>query len=882
MQLQVLDCDYTLLNGRPLVRLFCKNIQGDTVVVFYNKFMPYFYLDTDGKDFDVVKKDVKDRFGCNVEIVDRTIPLGYQPKKKVLKIIGRDPSKTPEVRDYLKKFGVPYEADVLFKYRFMIDFGIRGMGWIEVKGKPARTSVVKCQAIEADEIKPIELNENAPLRYLSFDIECTTRGDRVPIPEKDPIIMISMKFNPTYKGKETMVLTSKFISGGHDVVCSENEEEMMKKFLEVVTGYDPDVLIGYNINNFDFPFVVGRMEEYNIPKALGRTSKPARIRKFMGNTNCSVVGRVIVDPYQILKNDPWVRLRRYNLATAAKELLGDDKLDVGNPKEMEALWNGKTADHKKLVDYCRKDSDLALGLVLKQGMIQKFTELSKVSGVLLQDSFGGQTLRLDTRIMHEFKNYGYIMPCRPDEKEMFRRKKERETAGLEGAIVLEPDVGLHSNGSVLVLDFTSLYPSIVCAYNICPTTLTTDKKIDGKKTPYGSKFVDPKIREGILPKMLKDFLAARRVVKKQMMYETDKKKKAALNDRQLALKTMANSTYGYTGYTRSKLYKIDLAASITSVGRENILLTKKLIDKEFGYKIVYGDTDSVFVKIDVTDLDEAQKTGEKVAGFVTNHLDGLDLKFEKIFKSFLILAKKRYAGWSFEKTPFGWNEKIYMKGIETVRRDWCPIVGETMSVVLDMVLKEGDIPKASKYVREVLKDVIDGKVPLEKLTIVKGLTKPVEAYDGVQAHVELAKKIIKRDPTRGKLVGERIGFVILRGNQMLSKRSEDPEYVKKHNLQIDPHYYIENQLMPPLERIFDACGVTKTELKEGSKQKNLFDMLGGRPKTPAQTVLDSYDSIACKKCDWEGEKPTLSGKCPKCDSQLFFKKGATLGKFVKI
>jgi DNA polymerase, archaea type len=248
----------------------------------------------------------------------------------------------------------------------------------------------------------------------------------------------------------------------------------------------------------------------------------------------------------------------------------------------------------------------------------------------------------------------------------------------------------------------------------------------------------------------------------------------------------------------------------------------------------------------------------------------------------LILAKKRYAGWSFEKTPFGWNEKIYMKGIETVRRDWCPIVGETMSVVLDMVLKEGDIPKASKYVREVLKDVIDGKVPLEKLTIVKGLTKPVEAYDGVQAHVELAKKIIKRDPTRGKLVGERIGFVILRGNQMLSKRSEDPEYVKKHNLQIDPHYYIENQLLPPLERIFDACGISKAELKDGSKQKNLFDMLGGRPKTPAQTVLDSYDSIACKKCDWEGEKPTLSGKCPKCDSQLFFKKGATLGKFVKV
>jgi len=880
MQLQVLDCDYTLLNGRPLIRLFCKDVQGETVVVFYDKFVPYFYLDTQEQMFTDVKDEAK-RFGCRVEVVEKIIPIGYQQKKKVLKIIGKDPSKTHEVREALRKFGKPYEADILFKYRFMIDFGIRGMGWIEVKGSPARTSTVKCKAIEASEIKPLEIMENAPLRHLAFDIECITNGDRVPIPEKDNIIMVSMKFSPAHQGKETIVLTSKFLSGGADVVCTENEEELLKKFSEIVGQYDPDTMIGYNINNFDFPFIVGRMKEYNLPTSLGRCGKSAMIRKSMGATHCSVSGRVIVDPYQLLKNDPWVSLRRYNLATAAKTLLGDDKLDVGGPKEMKALWFGKSEDHKKLVDYCRKDSDLALRLVLKRGMVEKFSELSKVSGVLLQDSFGGQTLRLDTRIMHEFKNYNYIMPSRPEEKEMFHRKKEREKAGLKGAVVLEPDVGLHTNGTVLVLDFTSLYPSIICAYNICPTTLTTDASLKHKKSPFGSMFVDPEIREGILPKILKEFLSARKAVKKQMVYETDARKKMMLNLRQLALKTMSNSLYGYTGYVRSKLYKIDLAASITSVGRENIMLTKKLIEDKYGYKIIYGDTDSVFVGIDVTDLDQAQKIGEEVSGYVTNHLYGLELKFEKIFKSFLILAKKRYAAWAFEKTPFGWNEGMYMKGIETVRRDWSPIVGETMKKTLDIVLKEGDIKKASKYVREVMQEVIEGNVSLSKLTIVKGLSKPVDAYDGVQAHVELAKKIMKRDPSRGKMVGERIGFVIVRGNQMLSKRAEDPKYVEEHGLKIDPHYYIENQLMPPLERIFDACGVSKIELKEGSKQKNLFDMIGGRAKTPAQTVLDSYEEVACQKCDWSAERPTLSGKCPNCKGILYFKKGATLGKWVK-
>jgi DNA polymerase, archaea type len=879
MQLQVLDCDYTMLNGKPLVRLYCKNKQGETIVVFYNKFLPYFYLDCGEGLFDDVTQEVKDKFGCTTQIVEKTVPVGYQPKKKVLKIIGRDPSKTRDIREVVKKFGKPYEADVFFKYRFMVDFGIKGMGWIEVKGNRARTSSVKCAAFEASEIKPIEIVENAPLRYLAFDIECIANGDRVPEPEKDEMIMVSLRFSPAFQGKESIVLTAKHVPG-KNAVGAASEEDMLKKFAEIVEQYDPDIFVGYNVHNFDFPFVVGRMKKHNIPAKLGRCDKSAYIRKFAGTTSCSVVGRVVVDPYQILKNDPWVRLRRYNLATAAKVLLKDEKLDVGGPKEMKKLWYGTAVEQRKLVEYCEKDSELALNLVLKRGMVQKFVELSKVSGVLLQDSFGGQTLRLDTKIMHEFKKEGYIMPCRPEEHEIFGRKKEREKAGLEGAVVLDPEVGLHSDGSVLVLDFTSLYPSIIRAYNICPTTFTTDEKIEGKTSPFGSKFVSPKIREGVLPRMMKEFLDARRAVKKQMRFEEDPAKKGILNARQLALKTMANSTYGYTGYIRSKLYKIDLAASITSVGRENIMKTKSLIEKK-GYGIVYGDTDSVFVKVDVTDLDAAQKIGEDVSAYVTSKLDGLDLKFEKIFKTFLIMAKKRYAGWSFEKTPFGWDEEIYMKGIETVRRDWCPIVGETMKKVLDIVLKEQDIPKASKLVRGVIEEVTEGKMPLEKLTIVKGLTKSVTAYDGIQAHVELAKKIMKRDPSRGAMVGERIGFVIIKGNQLLSKRSEDPDYVKEHGLQIDPYYYVENQLLPPLERIFEACGISRAELKEGSRQRNLFDMIGGKPKTPAQTILDKYDCIACQKCDWEGEKPTLSGKCPKCDGKLFFKEGATLGKFVK-
>jgi len=131
-------------------------------------------------------------------------------------------------------------------------------------------------------------------------------------------------------------------------------------------------------------------------------------------------------------------------------------------------------------------------------------------------------------------------------------------------------------------------------------------------------------------------------------------------------------------------------------------------------------------------------------------------------------------------------------------------------------------------------------------------------------------------------VGERLSYVIIKGNSLLSKRAEDPQYVKDNKLEIDSQYYIENQVLPPLERIFDALGVSRIEVLEGVRQRSLSEMLGGkRPNAPEQTILDSWEKIACRKCDWTSQTPSLSGVCPKCGDQIFFSKGGELGKFVK-
>jgi len=526
-----------------------------------------------------------------------------------------------------------------------------------------------------------------------------------------------------------------------------------------------------------------------------------------------------------------------------------------------------------------------LKLVIDTGLLDKFFEMAKLSGLLLQDTLGGQTQRLETRFLHEFRDRNILMPYKPEGEIMSQRKKEREEAGLQGATVLEPESGLHTDGCVLVLDFKSLYPSIMAAYNICPTTLLLDgSDVDCFESPMGAKFVKFDVKEGVIPRMIKDFLTARGIAKKQMRETNDPEIKRQLNAKQLALKTLANSLYGYNGYIRARLYTIQVAGSITAWGRANIMKTKKMIEDKYPYKVIYGDTDSVFVKTDTLDLDRAEKIGTEISGYITNELYGLELEFEKLFKTFLILTKKRYAGWAFEKQRDGkWKDKLAMKGIETVRRDWCELVTETMMTVLETILKEQDINKASRFVRTVVDDLAKGNVPIEKLVVVKGVTKSLDAYDGVQPHVELAKKLLERDPSRGSPVGERLGYVILKGNELLSRRAEDPEYVKEKGLDLDSKHYLENQLMPPIERIFDACGIGKSELLEGSRQKNLMDMLGGsKVSSPENTVLNGFDHVSCKKCNWSFRRPTLKGVCPECGSKIYFAKDGSIGNTVNL
>ncbi len=878
MRFQLLDADYFLNGAKPVIRLFGKTENGNAICAFYDKFQPYFYV-KQGKGSVAALKAMKEI--TNIEEVKRFIPLGYKKEPESLLMITVDnPQNVPKLRDELVQNGFEdFDSDIMFKYRFMVDFGVKGMDWIEFEGTKAFTKMAKVTSYHVNKMKKIEKNENADLKFLAFDIECLPADLKRPMDsKKDPIVMVSLSFSPDHKNQKSLVLVAKPVSSS-GVQGFRSEKELLEEFIKVIENYDPDMLIGYNCNNFDLPYLLDRMRKHGIQPNFGRCEKNVFSKTFGMMQECIVPGRIVVDPYQILKRDPWVKFHRYNLNTIAKELLNEEKIDVEHT-EMPDLWNGGREGLNKFIEYCRKDSELAIRLVLEKGMLDRFFELSKISGLLLQDTFGGQSSRVETMLLHEFRKKNFVMPSRPSKEELLKRTREREKKELKGATVLEPKKGLHTEGCILVLDFRSLYPSIMRTYNVSPDTVLLKKEnVPATKSPTGAYFVNQAVREGIFPSLLKELISARGRIKKMMKSAKDEEKRI-LNAKQLALKDMSNSFYGYTGYIRARLYMIDVANTITAHGRKNLEKTKKLIEDNFAVEVLYADTDSVFLKTNIKDLDEAKKEGSKIAKFVSDKLPGyLELEFEKIYKTFLILTKKRYAGWEFEPSGDGWVDKIEMKGIETIRRDWCTLVSETMEEVIKIILKEGDIQKAISRVRTVMTSLKNNEVPLEKLTIIKGITKSLESYEGMLPHIELAKKIAKRNPSEAPVVGDRIGFVIIRGNLLLSKRSEDPRYAREHNLQIDSDYYIYSQLFPPIERILSAVGISKSELLGNGRQASMKEVFSkNSKKKPA--VLKGWESFVCKRCNKSYRRMPLSGAC-ECGGDLMISYHGTLGNKVK-
>jgi DNA polymerase delta subunit 1 len=323
-----------------------------------------------------------------------------------------------------------------------------------------------------------------------------------------------------------------------------------------------------------------------------------------------------------------------------------------------------------------------------------------------------------------------------------------------------------------------------------------------------------KYHTGLLTNILEDLLSQRKIAKNDMKNTNDPMKKMVFDGRQKALKTSANSVYGFTGAQMGMLPCLDISASVTGIGQEMIILTQQTVEKHYckanGYlhdaKVIYGDTDSVMVNFGVSTIKEAMDLGLEAANMISKLFKPpIKLEFEKVFARYLLLAKKRYCGLKFELGDnLNGKGKLTSAGLETKRRDNCQLIRTMLSNILKMAIQDGKIQESVEYTKNVIRDLLSNNIDINMLIITKSISKPIKSYNGKVSHVELAKRMIERDPATAPKTGDRISYVIVKAgkNAKTYEKVEDPIYVLENGLQLDYRHYLDNQIMKPLMRIY--------------------------------------------------------------------------------
>jgi DNA polymerase I len=392
--------------------------------------------------------------------------------------------------------------------------------------------------------------------------------------------------------------------------------------------------------------------------------------------------------------------------------------------------------------------------------------------------------------------------------ELIPNREERGEESYEGAIVLEPRPGIHEN--IAVLDFASMYPNIMVKYNVGPDTLVRPGEHYGEDEVYVAPEVGHRFRReppGFFKRTLERFLRWRREIKKVMeSLDRNSPEYRLLDERQKAIKVLANASYGYMGWLSARWYCRGCAEAVTAWGRS---LIRSAIAKarELGLEVVYGDTDSLFVKYDPGKL-------ERLTEYVEGEL-GFDIKLEKVYsKVFFTEAKKRYVGLTVDG-------KIDVVGFEAVRGDWSDLAKETQATVAEIVLKTGSTSKAVEYVRDVIRRLREGRIDMDKLIIWKTITRRLEEYKAEQPHVTAARMMVKAgirvEP------GTKIGYVIVKGTGPLSAKAK-PYFMASVD-EVDVEYYVDKQVIPAALRILGYFGVTDKQLKSGVSQRSLLDFV---------------------------------------------------------
>ncbi|MCB1755554.1 MAG: DNA polymerase II [Gammaproteobacteria bacterium] len=720
---------------------------------------------------------------------DDTVPVDAERKKVTLKNLqNRDVDALYFKRQAtLREFALNaeqnglelFESDLKPTDRFLMERFITG--GIEIQGRAipqASFSEFENPAIRATDYRPV-------LGVLSFDIETNYKTDEV--------LSIAGLF---YKGEQQTEVV--FIQADEavstqdefDCVSFPDEKSLLNGFFQWLSSIDPDVLIGWNVINYDLQILQERARKHALGFAIARGRQSAAILPPSHSGQAStarIPGRVVLDGIDTLRAAFW-QFESFALDHVAGELLGKSKLIGGEHNRAEEILELYASDKHALARYNLQDCRLVRDIFQHTDLLNFALEKASVTGLAFGRT-GGSIAAFDYLYLPRLHRKGFVAPdARPN-----------QPGGLAspGGYVMDSRPGMYTN--VLVLDFKSLYPSIIRTFLIDPLGLHAigEDKVPGFD---GASFHRS---QQVLPELIASLWDKREIAKREQ--------NAPMSQ---AVKIIMNSFYGVLGAAACRYYNPQLTSSITRRGHEIILKTRELIERQ-GHQVIYGDTDSVFVWLEgQISSEQAQATGKHLADMLNRwwreHIrrqfrleSFLEIEFETHYQRFLMPtmrgssagSKKRYAG-LIEKP--GGEQKLVFKGLETVRSDWTPLAREFQRALFQRVFAEQPV---EQYIRDTVSRMFAGEFD-QKLRYRKRIRQSLDAYvKNVPPHIQAARQL----DNCGRWVDY---FITTTGPQ--------PEAMLKAPL--DYAHYQDKQLRPVADTILQFIGVNFDDIVSGQME----------------------------------------------------------------
>ncbi len=776
----ILQPTYRVEAGRPVVHLFGRLETGETFLVRDDRLVPHFYVAS--RDAERAR-----RLGAKRIVASARVTLEGEPAARVEV---QRPAETPPLRERLTYGGVRcYEADVRFAMRFLIDRGIQGS--LEIHGAWEQGERLG-RVYQNPELQPAGWTPE--LRVLSIDIETDPKIER----------LLSIALHGCGVSEVLLLNPPGYDTPEGAVPCTD-ERALLRGFCRRLLELDPDVVTGWNVVDFDFRVLLKVARGLGLVLDLGRGTGTVRLRdsRMPWSTHEMIIpGRVVADGIHLLRS-AFVKMDSYGLDAVAREVLGEDKtLAVRSPgtNRAQEIYRAFRHERERFVRYNLTDARLVTDILARLKLLELAVERSLLTGLPI-DRVAGSIAAFDFLYLSELGKRGIVAPSVGAYGES---ESEAEAIDL-GGHVLEPVTGLHRN--VLVCDFKSLYPSLIRTFQIDPLGYLPEGDGGGDDDPIvAPNGVAFRRRPGILTELL-DHLVPRREA------ATARGDTVASH----AIKILMNSFYGVLGTRACRFYRPQIASAITSFGQKVLKWSQARLEAR-GFRVLYGDTDSLFVESREADPTAATALGERLVEELNRDVGAwieatwrvesrLELELEQLYRQLFLPpvrhgiagARKRYVGQVGE----GDSAQVVFTGMEVVRRDWTELAKRVQRELYQRLFAGEEI---ESYLALVVGNLRGGRLD-ELLVYRKSLRKSLDEYTATTPpHVAAARKLSRRP-------GRVIRYV-------MTTDGAEPASERRHDL--DHEHYVQKQIRPVAEPVLALLGLDFDKVIGDDAQLELF------------------------------------------------------------